>query len=59
MIREAEKIIVPSSLCLEMMRLMGIVRRYRDDIYIMITPPPEPTEVERDATEGSQPTLKP
>lgn len=50
----AKKIIVPYHPGLETMRLMGIVRRYRNGIYVMILPPQEPAKGERDEAEGSQ-----
>lgn len=58
-IRGAENIIVPSLLGLETMRLMGMIRKYRDRVYVMIIHLPEKAEGEGDAAEGSQPAFEP
>lgn len=56
-IRGAEKIIISSPLGLETMRLMDMIRRYRDGVNVINMPPLEPVEGQRDATEGLQPAL--
>lgn len=56
-VRGAEKIIVPSPLSLETMRLMGMIRRYRLGVYVMVMPPLETAE--GDEVEGPQPALEP
>lgn len=58
-IRGAEKMIVPSPFGLETIRLMNMIRRYRDGVYVMIMPSPEIFKVETDAAEGSQPAQEP
>lgn len=58
-IQGAEKIIVPSTLGLEDMRLMGMIKRYRDEVYVMITATPEIAKGEGNAGEGSQHAQEP
>lgn len=58
-IRGDEKAIVPASLGIETMRLMGMVCRHRPGEYILITPALEIAERGEDATEGSQQVLEP
>lgn len=50
----AEKMIVSSPLGIEIIRLMGMVRRFRLGVYTMIMPPPEIAKGEWEAVEGSQ-----
>lgn len=52
-IRGAKKIIIQSPLSLETMRLMGIICKYRNGVYVMIVPPLEIAESEGDAAESS------
>lgn len=59
MIRGAKKIIVPSSLGLETMRFIGMVRRYGSSTYVMIMPSLEIAKGEGDETDGSQPAPQP
>lgn len=58
-IRGARKTIIMFPLGLEMMRLLGMVRRYIDGVYVMITLASEPAKGEGDAAEWSQPVPKP
>lgn len=51
--RGAKKIILPSSLSLEMMWLMGIIRKYSPGVYGMTRPTPDPAEDDNDAAKGS------
>lgn len=44
---------VPSPHGLKTMRLMGMILRYRDSVYVMIMAPPETAEGEEDEAEGS------
>lgn len=58
-IRVAEKIIEPSPLGLDTICMMGMIRRYKDRVYVMIMPPLETVENKGDAANGFQPALEP
>lgn len=49
-----KKTIVPAPFGLEMMKLMGMIRRYRDRVYVLNIPPLVTAEAERDVAGGSQ-----
>lgn len=58
-IRGPEKTIVPAPLGLEIMLMMGMIRWYKDGVYMLNMPPPEPVEIEGDVAEGPQPAQEP
>lgn len=53
-IRGAEKIIIPSPLGLDMIILMGLLRRHRPGVYILPTSTPEIVEGEDHTADRSQ-----